>query len=65
MAVLWALLVCLFAWPVSGFLLDDNSVTDLLEALRQEKQARAKLEVEIQTLRNDLQVIDMKHQRCK
>lgn len=65
MIVFSALLVCLFVRPTAGFLLDDNSVSDLLAALRQEKQARAILEAEIQNLRDDLQFIDTKQQGCK
>ena len=50
---------------VLGFLLDDNTVTGLLAALRQEKEARALLETDIQTLRNDLEYVNSRHQAGK
>ncbi|XP_052253539.1 complement C1q tumor necrosis factor-related protein 3-like [Dreissena polymorpha] len=63
MATFLTLVVYVFAQFLTGhgFLLDDNSVTNLLGALQQEKIARSALQSEVETLRNDVKSLTARH----
>jgi hypothetical protein len=49
----------------NAFLLDDDSVTNLLALLQTEKEARGQLESAIVSLRGDIAKANSKHQSCK
>ena len=48
-----------------GFLLDDNSVQNLLDALQREKVQRAALESAVTSLRTDVAALNVRHVNCK
>lgn len=55
----------LFGISSHAFLLDDNSLDNLLLLLRQEKEARSFLESEVTNLRADIERVNSKHEACK